>query len=90
MKALGVAVLPRGTRFDIQRFDPKFSQPSPKCIGDELRTVVTANVTRHSSHRDQLGQRIDHVLAGDASSHLEDETFAGVFIDDRQLLQLTS
>ncbi len=65
-----------------QGFDPQFFEPSPQFVSHELRTVVTANVTRHSSHQEQLGQRIDHILAGDASSHLEDETFAGEFIND--------
>ena len=62
-------------------------QPTLNRLGDELRTVVAANVLRHATHREQLRQRVDHVLARDAPIHLQSQALPRVLIDDLQPLQ---
>src|ERR1700722_9754931 len=88
VEALGVAVLPRTSRLDVQRLDIHPTQPAPDCSRDELGAVVRADTLRHAAHPKQLGQRVDHILARDAASHLQGQTFARILIHDRQPLEL--
>ena len=73
VEALGVAVLPRAARLDVHRIDTYLSKPPTEGVGNELRTVIAANVLGHPAHREELRERIDHVLAGDATIHLQSE-----------------
>ena len=66
MEALGETVLPGAAWLDVQGLDLQLLGPSLNRPGDELRTFVTANVPRHSTHREQLGQCVDHIFTGDA------------------------
>ncbi len=59
-------------------------------MGNELRTVVAADVPWDAAHREELRERIDHVLAGDATIDLQGEAFTGLLIDDGQPLQLAA
>ncbi len=51
---------------------------------DELGAIVAANASRNTTHREQLRQRVDHILAGKAPIHPERQTFAGT--NDSHLL----
>src|ERR1043165_3098914 len=90
VEALGVAVLPRARRLDVQCLNVDLLEPAPNCMSDELRAVVTADALGNPTHRKELGQRVDHVLAGDAPIDLQRQAFPRVFIDDAQTLQNAS
>src|SRR5690606_25430213 len=87
MEALSKTVLPGTARRDVQRLDADLFQPAADRRGDELRPVVATNVPRYTTHREQLSQRIDHVLTGDAASHFQSQTLPRVFVDDREPLE---
>ena len=44
VEALGVAVLPRATRFDVPGIDTHLPKPPAEGMGNELRTVIATNV----------------------------------------------
>src|SRR5262245_9058880 len=55
--------------------------------GDELRTVVTANMFGHATNREQIRQHVDDFVSGHASFHLQGQAFTCVLIDQRKPLQ---
>ena len=71
VEALGEAVLPGAPRLDGERADVYLLMPMPQRLGKELGPVVAANVPGHTTHREQCGERVDHILARDPSVHLQ-------------------
>lgn len=53
----------------------------------ELRTIVAPNATGNPTHREQLRQRIDHVLARDAPVHFQRQALPRKLVHDRKPLQ---
>jgi hypothetical protein len=62
----------------------------PDHLRDEFRAVVRTNALRHAAHREELGQRVDHVLTRDATVDLQRQAFPRVLVDDREPLELAS
>jgi len=88
VEALGIAVLLRTARFDVHGIDSYLPKPPTEGVGNELGTIVAADMPRDAAHRDELRERVDHVLTGDATIDFQGQALAGVLIDDRQSLQL--
>jgi hypothetical protein len=82
VEALGVTVLPRRSWLNVQGLNCHLREPALDRPGDELGTVVAADMLGHAAHGEQLGQCVDDVLAGDAAIDLEAQTLPCVFIDD--------
>jgi len=87
VERLGVAVLPRAARLDIQRLHLGIGQPAANRRSDELRPVVAADVFRHPASHGQLRQYVDHILRCHPTSHLQSQAFPGVLVHHRQPLQ---
>ena len=87
VEALGVAVLPRAARLDVQRLHARSRQELADRSGDELRAVVAADVLRHAADGEQLDQHVDHVLGRDPPIDLQRQALPRVLIHDRQPLQ---
>ncbi len=83
----GIAVLPGTARLDVQHLQARSLAMSADRLGDELGAVVAANVPRHAAHQEQIRQHIDHPLGRDAAIHFQCQTFARVFVGDREPLQ---
>ncbi len=90
VEALGEAVLPRATGLDVERRDADAIEPSSKLVGNELRTVVAADVLRHATHGEELREGIDHVGARDSAISLQREAFSSELVDHRGPLELAT
>lgn len=82
IEAFAQAVLPRRTRFDIQRADALLAQPILDRQRDELRTVIAANTFGHAVNRKKLRQRVDRVFARNAAANLDAQAKPRVFVDN--------
>ena len=80
VEALGVAVLPRTSRLDVHGIDTHLPEPSAQGVGNELRPVVAADMPRHPPHHEELGKRVDNVLAGDAMIDLQGQVTPSRFL----------
>lgn len=87
VETLGVAILPGTARFDIQRSHADLLQPTANRLGQELTAVVATEVLRHAVSSDQIGQNVDHILAGDVSVHLQGQTLPGILVYNREPLE---
>src|SRR5690606_19766514 len=56
VEALVPAVLPRAAGLDVMRLHADLAQPLLQLLGDELRTVVTADIGRRAVEGKKLGQ----------------------------------
>src|ERR1700683_3324696 len=90
MKALGIAVLPRTARFDIQPVDLRRLQPRADRLGDKLRAVVAADVHRHAPHRRQLDQNINHITGPQVPLYLQRQASPRELVDHAQPLDAPS
>lgn len=85
--ALGVAILLWAARLDGERLDANTFQSVTQSVGNELRAVVVTNVVRDTTDGKQLGQGIDHVLAGAASVDSQGQALSRVLINESQPLE---
>ncbi|EAQ80596.1 putative hydrolase [Blastopirellula marina DSM 3645] len=84
VEAFAQAVLPGRSWFDVEYFDADQVQPGLDRAGDKLWAVVAANPLRRAMHREQLGERIDRVFAGNAAANLDRQALPRVLIHDVQ------
>ena len=63
VEAFHVAVLPRATRIDVDRSDPQFLEPFLDFLGDELGSIVAADVFRNAAACHHFSERVEHILA---------------------------
>jgi len=82
------SVQPGFSGIDIRSVDVGLRQPSQDRSRDELRPVVTAQISRCSVHAHELGEHFDDPAGADTSCHIDRQTLARVLIDDRQAFQL--
>ena len=90
VKTFNEWVFPRTTGFDIKRMAVMIFQPLLECIGDELRPIVAAQVVRCASHQEQPIQDGNYLTRRNGTRHMDGQTFAGIFIEDRQQAQLAT
>lgn len=64
------------------------AKPALHLFGDELRPVVTADVLRCATHREQVLQRQDHIPCLERSRRLDRQALTRELVDHDQQLQL--
>src|SRR6476661_8844757 len=62
VEALDVAVLPRTASLDVSGLDADSCDPFLHGLGDELRSVVRADVSGNALQDEEVGQNVDHRL----------------------------
>src|SRR5271170_5289659 len=90
VEAFAVAVLPRTSRFDVQRSRTHLRQPLPQLLRHELRAVVRTNVFRDSPEQHHICQSFNHFIPPELSRDTDGQTLPRVFIDQRQHPQRSS
>jgi hypothetical protein len=66
------------------------AHPLPDRLGDELRTMITADMFRRTVAFDRSLQDPDGIQRSNGSTHLDRQTLLGVFIDESQDTQRAS
>lgn len=82
VEALDLAVLPRATRINVDRFDPGIFDPLAQFLLDKLRAVVAPDVLRRAMFGHELREHLAYFGGIDAAIHVDTEALARVFIDD--------
>ena len=82
------AVLPGLARINIGGIDVSLQQPAQYGSGDELRTIVGAQVPRRTMYAYELCQHFDDSARADAAADIDGQTLSGVLIDHRKTLDL--
>lgn len=77
-------VLPRAGRFDIDSPDLLIGQPLLEFLGDELRTVVGADILRGAVLLDGFFHQSDHVSGFQGPVGPQDVALAGILVEHRQ------
>src|SRR6476660_8948546 len=82
VEALDVAVLPRTALLDVSGLGADSCDPFLHGLGDELRSVVGADVTGDATQDEEVGQNVDDIdcfeLAGDTGR----QAFVGKLVND--------
>src|SRR5689334_3695090 len=84
VEGFAVAVLPRTTWLDVKGLRAYGLQPCAQRLGSKFRTVIGANMLRHTPQQHKVGQSLDHLLAAQASADLDRQTFASELINERE------
>ena len=84
VQALTVAILPWATRLDIERLDADPAEPVSYIFGDELGTVVRANVLRWAVRDEEIGQTLEHIIGSQSSRDDDCQTPARELIQHDQ------
>jgi hypothetical protein len=71
VEALHVPVLPGTARSDEERADASPSEPTPKRVGNELRTVVRTDVNRNPVDLEQNTKRFMNIRRCEAPADLQ-------------------
>ena len=84
VEALDVAVLPRTASLDVSGLGADSCNPFLHGLGDELRSVVGADMTGDATQDEEVGQNVDHIdrlkLAGDTDR----QAFMGELVNDTE------
>lgn len=89
-KALYISILPRTGFLNVQGADCGLGQLLLYFLGDELRTIGTADVLRRAAHSKQVLQRQGHVAGRERAGDLNRRAFPGVLIDYGEQPNLSS
>jgi hypothetical protein len=81
------SILPRRARLDVKHLQASRRRMLADRRGNELRTVVAANVFRHAASQKQVRQNIQHTIGRDPAIHLQRQALARVLVRDREPLQ---
>jgi hypothetical protein len=73
-----IAVLPRTAALDVG--GPCADRTDPALHGLELRSLIRADVGRHTAQQEQIGQRLDHVHRVQPARNLDCQALACVFV----------
>ena len=82
IETLDVAVLPGRSRLDEGSAGADRGDPPPDGLGDELRSVVGADVARNAAQEEQIGQHIDDVDRGELAPDPDGQPLAGELVQD--------
>ncbi len=88
VEAFDVAVFPRGTGPDIERFNFVFFEPVADGVGDELRAIVAADVLGLAVPRHGRLDHGDDLHRPDRPGHVHRQALTRVLIDQGQHSQL--
>jgi hypothetical protein len=86
MKTFNKSVLLGTARLNIQRLHVGGMTPILNDVCDKFRAIVRANIRWGSLEISQMLERIQHLVTGDRSGGVNNQTLAGILIDHRQHL----
>ena len=69
MEAFHMTILPRTSRFDVERFDFILTEILSGNPGDKLRAIVGTNVTRYSAFRDCTFKSSQYIMRFQATRY---------------------
>ena len=81
VEALDVAVLPRTAPLDIGSLGADSGDPSLDGLGDELRSVVGADVTGDAAQDEEVGQNVDHIDRLELAGDTDRQAFMGELVE---------
>jgi len=84
VEALAIAILPRAARFDVGGLGSNSGDPISECFGNELRSVVGADVGRNAARDKQLAQGFDDVGGLELPCDPYGQALTGELVDDAQ------
>ena len=84
------AVLPGFAGIDERGFDVRVGEPLEKCVADEFRTIVRAQVARRPVRGDQTRENFDDATRADGARHIDGQALPGKLVDHGQAFELLS
>jgi hypothetical protein len=81
VEALDIAVLQGTSRRDIGRPCADRGDLVLHGLGNKLRAIDGADIARHASQDEEIGQHVDHVDRLQPAGDPDAQTFMGIFID---------
>src|SRR5262245_17581059 len=81
VEALDVAVLPGAAPLDVGGLGTDSRDPSLHSLGDELRSVVGADVSGDAPQDEQVGQNVDHIDRLERAGDTDRQTFVGELVE---------
>ena len=84
VEILDISVLPWAARLDVQRLHADSAEPLPHDGRGELAAVVASHMLWNAAGGHEPAQPFEHVIARQASGHVDAQALARVLIDDHQ------
>lgn len=81
IEALDMAILLRAARIDVEALDPALGQPLLQDSGNELRSIVTADVLGQAAFGGQPFHDFNQIMSRQSAGHMQGQTFPAVFVD---------
>ena len=82
VEALNIAVLPRAAALDVGRARTDRPNPPLHGLSNELRPLVRADMARHPTQQEQVGQRLDYVHRVELARHFDRQALACELVAD--------
>lgn len=79
-----ITVLPWAAGLDVSGPGADRSDPIPKRLSDELRSIVRSYVCRDSPQDEEIGEGVDDVCGLELPRHPDRQALAGELVDDTQ------
>src|SRR6266550_834509 len=81
VEALDVAVLPRAAPLDVGSLGTDYRDPFLHGFGDELRSVVRADVSGNAPQDEEVGQNVDHIDRLELAGDTDRQAFMGELVE---------
>ena len=81
VEALDIAVLPRTASLDVSGLAADSCDPFLHGLGDELRSVVGADVSGNASQDEEVGQNVDHIDRLELAGDTDRQAFMGELVE---------
>src|SRR5258706_3552627 len=81
VEALDVAVLPRAAPLDVGSLGTDNRDPFLHGLGDELRSVVRADVSGNAPQDEEVGQNVDHIDRLELAGDTDRQAFMGELVE---------
>ena len=81
VEAFDVAVLPRTASLDVSGLGADSCDPFLHGLGDELRSVVGADVTGDATQDEEVGQNVDHIDRFELAGDTDRQAFMGELVE---------
>ena len=88
VEGFGVAVLPGGAWFDVERLHARLRKPCAHFSGDEFRTVIGTDVSGNAVLRHQGGEHVKDGVGREGTLYFKRKVLARELVQDHQELQL--
>src|SRR4029077_6621268 len=84
VEAFNVAVLPGAASLDVSGLGADSCDPLLHGLGDELRSVVGADVTGDATQDEEVGQNVDHIDRCERAADAYPQAFMGELLEHVQ------